>query len=165
LARANPFAISSLAVVEEARGNFAGAESARQRLLDIRPTYEFGHNNLGIGLLKQGDLNGALLEFQRETNEKGRQQGLALVYYALGRKAESDAALAELLKDPSNLLSVVAEVYAYRGQPDQAMLWLERAFAQRDGNLYAIKSDPLFDSLNTDQRYKALLRKMNLPEA
>jgi hypothetical protein len=44
------------------------------------------------------------------------------------------------------------------------MEWLERAYQHRDQDLYAIKGDALLKNLETDPRYKALLRKMNLPE-
>ena len=58
----------------------------------------------------------------------------------------------------------IAEVYAFRGQTDEAMHWLERAYAQKDAYLYSVKRDPLLKNLKSDPRYKAFLRKMNLPE-
>jgi hypothetical protein len=45
-----------------------------------------------------------------------------------------------------------------------AFAWLDRAFAQKDINLYYIKGDPLLKRLVPDARSKAFLRKMNLPE-
>jgi len=44
------------------------------------------------------------------------------------------------------------------------MHWLERAYAQKNGDMYAIKRDWLLKGLDSDPRYKAFLRKMNLPE-
>ena len=41
---------------------------------------------------------------------------------------------------------------------------MERAYVQRDEGLANIKIDPVVFSLRGDPRYKALLRKMNLPE-
>jgi hypothetical protein len=37
----------------------------------------------------------------------------------------------------------IAEVYAFRNQPDEAIEWLERAYAQRDSGLIGTKVDPL----------------------
>ena len=101
-----------------------------RRVLDIRPTWAYGHYSLGYILLERGDRNGALIEMQQETMDDGKQEGLALVYYALGRKAEADSVLAGMLKDQAagNALNI-AEVYAFRGQSDEAMHWLERAYA------------------------------------
>jgi tetratricopeptide (TPR) repeat protein len=141
------------------------AEAAMRRALDIRPTYAYGHYNLGLIYLERGDHDGALREMQQETIDDGKQQGLALAYYALGRKAHADAALAVLIKEQAdgNALDI-AEVYAFRGQSDEAMHWLECAYAQKDPWLFQIKSGWLMKSLEADPRYKAFLRKMNLPE-
>ena len=87
------------------------------------------------GLLARGDPAAALLEMQQETTEIGQQGGLAMAYYALGRAADSDAALARMRDGPSTGAFEIAVVYAYRGQSDETMQWLERAYAQRDPNL------------------------------
>lgn len=88
-----------------------------------------------------------------------------MAYHALGRRADSDAALASMVRDQAaeNAFGI-AEVYAFSGQLDEAMQWLERAFAQKDPSLNFIKGDSAFKSLEADPRYKAFLRKMNLPE-
>ena len=49
----------------------------------------------------------------------------------------------------------------------QAFLWLDLAYRQRDSGLIGTPSvniDPVIKSLRGDPRYKAFLRKMNLPE-
>jgi hypothetical protein len=62
------------------------------------------------------------------------------------------------------MAQIVATVYAYFGATDQAFAWLERAYRQRDPLLPYIKGGNIVRSLQGDPRYKALLRKMNLPE-
>jgi TolB-like protein/Flp pilus assembly protein TadD len=147
------------------RGNLAEAEAANRRLLDIRPTFTWGHNYLGLVLLARGNRDAALVEMQQEPIDEGKQQGLAMVYYALGRKAESDVALAKFLKENVDEFAfMVAEVYAFRGQTDEAMHWLERAYRQKDCILHYVKGDWPLRNLETDPRFKAFLRKMNLPE-
>jgi hypothetical protein len=44
------------------------------------------------------------------------------------------------------------------------MHWLERAYAQKDSGLYAVKGDAMLKNIEGDPRYKAVLKKMNLPE-
>ena len=84
---------------------------------------------------------------------------------ALGRKVDSDAALAEMLKSQAdNNAFAVAEVYAFRGETDEALQWLERAYRQKDAGLYLIKGDPPLKGLEADSRFKAFMRKMNLPD-
>jgi serine/threonine-protein kinase len=83
----------------------------------------------------------------------------------LGRVADSDLALAELRKKYSAVDSFeIAEIYAYRGEADQAFSWLERAYRQHEVLCAVIKSDLMFKALRSDPRYKAFLSKMKLPE-
>jgi hypothetical protein len=91
------------------------------------------------------------------------QQGLTIVYHALGKKADSDAALARWLKEDIDAYSL-AEVRAFLGQSDEAMQWLERAYADKSSSLPYLKSDLLLKGLEADPRFKAFLKKMNLPE-
>jgi hypothetical protein len=102
---------------------------------------------------------------QQETDDAGKHQGLAMVYNALGSKADSNAALARMLKEQADENALgIAEVYAFRGHADDAMHWLERAYAHKDVGLYYLKGELPLTSLEADPRYKAFLRKMNLPE-
>jgi len=88
----------------------------------------------------------------------------AIAYYALGRKKESDAGLSELIaKYHASAAYQIAEVYAFRNQPDEAFEWLDRAYAQRDSGLIGTKVDPLFKTLHNDPRFAAFLKKLNLP--
>ena len=49
------------------------------------------------------------------------------------------------------------------GDHAHALDWLEKAYADRDPNTPSIGCNPMFDSVRTDPRFQALLRKMNLP--
>jgi hypothetical protein len=53
-------------------------------------------------------------------------------------------------------------MYLYAEDKDQAMEWLEKAYAMRDPMMPYVGS-PYFDLLDDDPRYQDLLRRMNLP--
>jgi hypothetical protein len=90
---------------------------------------------------------------------------LPLAYHALGRRSESDAALADFKsKYGGEMAYQIAEVHAFRAEADLAFKWLERAYDQRDGGVADIKGDRLMRALADDPRYKAFLKKMKLPE-
>jgi tetratricopeptide (TPR) repeat protein len=115
--------------------------------------------------MARGELNGALKEMLAETSDNGRDAGLTSVYHALGRKSESDAALVRLTNEVGTWPSGVALAHASRGERDQALEWLEKAYVERDPDLLLWGlGHPFFATLRDDPRYKALLRKMNLPE-
>jgi tetratricopeptide (TPR) repeat protein len=146
-------------------GRYAEAEQSLRRALQIAPEWGSARNFLGEALLLQGHYEAALAEFQMETLDDGHLEGSAMVYSATGHKAESDAQLAESIRrNAKSWPSQIARVYAFRGEKDRAFEWLERAFDMRDEDLYDLKGDPLFKNIEGDPRYKAFLKKMNLPE-
>src|SRR5882762_433330 len=144
-------------------GRLAEAEATERRVLELSPTYSSAPYNLAVILLALGRRDEALKVMQQATHL--RAQGLILVYYALGRKADSDAQLATLTRahERDDALEI-AEAHAYRGEGDDAFRWLDRAYAQKGVGLYLVKGDPLLKNLEPDPRYKAFLRKMKLPE-
>ena len=146
-------------------GDFTEAERSFRRALQIAPEWGSGRNFLGEALLLQGHYEAALAEYQKETLDDGQLEGSAMVHFAVGHKTESDAQLAEAIRhNGTSWPSQIARIYAFRGERDRAFEWLDRAFEMRDEDLYVIKGDPLLKNLEADPRYKAFLRKMNLPE-
>jgi tetratricopeptide (TPR) repeat protein len=161
----DPGSYMLLSFIQLGRGRLAEAEAAIRRTLEISPTYIPAHCFLGIVLLARSQPEEALAEMLKEKDEAGRLGGSAMAYFALGRKAESDAVLAQMVKDQANHHPFkIAQVYAFRGASDKAFEWLERAYAQKDPNLVVLKNHEILKNIESDPRYKAFLRKMNLPE-
>jgi TolB-like protein len=145
-------------------GRLAEAEQSIRRVLQINPGYGTGHYYLGEVLMLEGHNDAALAEFRKETPDDGQAVGCAMILFATGRKAESDAQLAEAIRqNETDWPEGIASVYAFRGEKDRAIEWLDRAYDARD-HLYLLKGNLLFKNLAGDPRYKAFLRKMNLPE-
>ena len=154
-----------LSGVQVRRERLPEAETAIRRTLDLSDTFTFAHYELCKVLLIRGKPQQALEESQKEPSDAGKLIGSALAYFRLGNKAESDAALAQLLKTYAPYIPTgIAAVYAFRGESDEAFKWLDRAYAQKDAFLYRIKVSTEFDRLHNDARYKPFLKKMNLPE-
>ena len=140
------------------------AEAAFRKVFELNPDYPGGHLSLALVHLARSTPEAALHEIEQEKGSLSRRFGLALVFHALGRKKEATAALTQLIeKDQQIAAYQIAEVYAFRGEVDNAFEWLERAYAQRDGGLSYVKADPLLDNVRADPRYTALLTKMRLP--
>jgi TolB-like protein/DNA-binding winged helix-turn-helix (wHTH) protein len=144
-------------------GRLSEAEAELRKVLELSPTYGGAHFYLGQILLAEGKREVALEEMPQEAPESGRDTGLAIIYHAIGRKGDSDAALARLTADrASDAAYEIAEAHAFRGEIDEAFAWLNRAYQQKDVELFTIKGDPLLKTLEPDTRYKAFMRKMNL---
>jgi hypothetical protein len=99
----------------------------------------------------------------REGSEFWPDYSTALVAWRSGDRAEADAALSRLMALAEIAAYQIAEVYAYRAEPDQAFSWLERAYRRRDAGISQISSSPFLTRLVDDPRYTAFLEKVGLP--
>lgn len=146
-------------------GDLNAAERGFRRSIELSPPFESNHRMIGEILLQRHQPEAALKEMEAES-EPNRDLGLALVYFALGRRAESDRALARVERAVPRFGELnIALVYAYRDDLDHAFQWLGRAVASRDINLgHRLKYDPIFEPLRGEPRYRELLHSMNLPD-
>jgi serine/threonine protein kinase/TolB-like protein/Flp pilus assembly protein TadD len=148
-----------------ANQQLAQARPLYEKALVIAPNSDRALFNLGELELLENQPDRALVLFRRTALEPFRLEGEAKAEYSLGHVDVSQRLLEQFIakygKDSPNF---VARIYAWRGEKDQAFEWLERAYEVRDDGLPFLKFDPGVRSLRGDPRYKALLRKMNLPE-
>jgi tetratricopeptide (TPR) repeat protein len=147
-------------------GQYDEANAALQKALDLNPQQGFVHFVRGQSLLARGRPQEALVEMQQETNDGLKLAGKAMAYHSLGRQPASEAALKELIASHGSggAAYQVAEVYAYRGEADKALDWLDRAYQQHDTGIPFLKSDGLLKGLHQNPRYIQLLRKMQIPQ-
>jgi TolB-like protein/DNA-binding winged helix-turn-helix (wHTH) protein/Flp pilus assembly protein TadD len=145
-------------------GRYEEATAALKMAEELNPHLSSLHATNGQIFLSQGRWQSALQEMEKETGEWEKLSGETLVYHALGRREDSDKALARLIATHQNDAAYqIAEAYAYRGEVDKAFAWLDRAYRQRDPGTPEFKTDPLMTSLRPDPRYAELLQKMRLP--
>jgi TolB-like protein/Tfp pilus assembly protein PilF len=160
------YAIFNLGQTYYRSGRLTEAEATLRRLLEVSPDFPWTRGLLGAVLLEQGNAEAALAVVQQEPDREMQLVGLPIVLQAAGRQAEADAALqAQIAQWADTGALYVALTYAYRGDHDQALAWLDRAYRQKDPALIEIVGEPLFEGLYDDPRYKTFLRKMNLPES
>jgi tetratricopeptide (TPR) repeat protein len=160
----NAHSWEGLGEIEFRGGKLDEAKADCQKAHELRPDDFLSLTFLSEIYVMQGRPQDALPEIERVRYDPIRTFLYAIVYHALGRETESDAALRELISkyraiDPY----LIAEIYAFRNQSDQAFGWLDRAYAKRDDGLIFTKVDPLLKSLYNDPRFAALLKKLNLP--
>ena len=121
------------------------------------------HFYIGLALLLKGDAAAALAEFERDPEIALRLIGRAVTGSRLGRAAEADAALAELIAEQAEGRWVrIAATLALRGESDRAFEWLGRALDRRDPSLIEIAADPSFASLAGDRRWLPFLARVGV---
>ena len=148
--------------------DFEAAEAALYEALEFAGgNYIYAHTVLSLILLEQGRLDEAVAASEKEPGEPFRLAAQAIVFHAAGREKEAEAAQQQLIeKFPDRLAAPIAGSYSYRGDLDNAMIWLERAYAQGDPQLSVTAVHPAHDNLQGDPRFEAFLRKLDLlPES
>jgi TolB-like protein/tetratricopeptide (TPR) repeat protein len=160
----NPQVLSERALLVELRsGRCDDAVATLRQALKISPELGSARYFLGIALLCQGQFTDALAVFEQETIEDGRYEGEAMAYHALGKRGESDRALQKI---PAEYMAAwptaMARAHAYRGDTEQAIAWLTKAYAGKDEDMFFIQNDPMLTSIAKDSRYQQIVRQMGL---
>jgi tetratricopeptide (TPR) repeat protein len=129
----SPLVISSrhnLVVLLFVAGRYDEARAEFEQLSAINPRQSAPATVIGQSMLLGGDPGGALAYARTLPDGVERQQLEALSYFALGRAAEAEAALRRLETNESRSTAYrVAEVYAFRGDTDEAFNWLRRGLS------------------------------------
>ncbi|HTT58173.1 MAG TPA: tetratricopeptide repeat protein [Opitutaceae bacterium] len=141
-----------------------------KEVLRLEPDYAEAYFGLGMTYLAARRYDDAIAALQTAIRLSGNRPVmvaiLGLTEGRAGRKAEARRIYDDLLKSaatgpfPTYLLGVVS---VGLGETDRAFQLFERACAERDGILVYLGVDPILDSLWSDPRYAALMKKIGLP--
>ena len=158
---ANPLEHFNLSLVYCTAGRWDQAIESARTALTLSPRLVGAHYYISVALLGKGDAVGALAAMQEDPSEVWRMAGLPLVYHALGREAESEAALAALVaKHEQDQPYAIADALAYRGDADRAFEWLDKSVAAHDPSLPFVSIDPFLAKLHSDPRWVPFLRRI-----
>ena len=162
---ATPGAYGQLGKVLAFSGRDDEAIAAFHKLIELSPAFPGVRHWLSLVLLGDGhDHAKAEQSLALAADEPGtcyRLEILAMSYHALGKSAESDAAMAELAANCEEPASYnIAYAYAFRGEPDLAFAWLEKALQHNDGGLTELVSQPMFAPIRNDPRWLPFLHKI-----
>jgi tetratricopeptide (TPR) repeat protein len=164
----NPYVLAMNGRMNLGLGRLKEAESLFRKLRDVSPQDAFIQSHLGLILLLEGRPAESLAEFEKDRwHEELRPWYQALVFPELGRQREADAALLNLEQETDAAKKnglYIAEIYAYRGDKEKALEWLQKAFDANPAQLanQAIES-VLLNDIKTDPRFLALRKKTLAP--
>ncbi len=135
-------------------GRLDDAIASFNTVLTLSPGHLGVQNYRGSALLLKDEPEEALAAMQQESGKGWRLNGLAMAYHALGRSAESDAALAEAIELVERVASYnIAYVLAFRGEADRAFEWLDKAVQYNDTGLAQVAMEPRFANIRNDPRW------------
>lgn len=141
------------------------AYDAVQKYMFYSPNAAIHHSVNSKILIGQGKYADAILEAEKETNEFFNLYARNLALFALEKHIEADSLLIQMIETYGKThWSNIAEIYAFRGEIDNAFKWLNISFEQSDNNLIEAVNEPTFNNLHNDPRWHILLDKMKLPK-
>jgi tetratricopeptide (TPR) repeat protein len=143
---------------------FDEAVTQLRETLTMDASFGPAHSLLARALIEKREYDEALAELSKA--HLPQPTYLAFVAYAHGAAGHRKLAV-QHLRDAieagrGSYLSpyYVALVHTVLGQQDQAMDWLERSYDQSDFTLVNVYTDPRFDALRTNPRFRDLIVRM-----
>jgi adenylate cyclase len=136
--------------------------------LELDPNNSFNLDNLGLAYIRKGMVEEGLAMVKRASEIAGESHpwpDLAWAYIMAGRREEVEKLLSMALAEQEGKATSptkVAGVYAVLGEKDKAIEWLERAYEQRSPYLAATNSDFVYENVQGDPRFHALMVKIGL---
>ncbi len=146
-----------------------------QKILELDPNDAFTHELLGDVYERKGLEKEAIAEWSRALTLTGKNETAASVerdFAAAGFNAavrllwqKKLEGLNEKTRRGEYVPAMnYAIAYIRLADKEQAFAWLNRAAQERNRLIFDVKTDPIYDSLRDDARFKDLLKRMNLPE-
>ena len=143
-----------------ARQYESSLEQCRQTL-ELDPNFTMAYHGIGKFYIQKGKYDEAILELQKSK----AMTYLGLAYGLAGKRKEALGIAKEMeeqWRQGNGRAFSIIRVYVGLGEQDLALDWLEKSFEIREPRMAEIKVDPVFDSLRSHPRFKALLKKMKL---
>ena len=166
---ADPQRYDVQAVIYYYMGNYSEALASARKEWELAPALSGRHWFQAQVLFASGQVAAGLAELDLDPDSRTAYclgcGFRVMMYDALGRKAEAQAALDKLKREHADDGAYeFARIYAERGQLDLAFEYFERAVAIHDESLQWLKFDPLLKNVQSDPRFKTLLHKIGLPQ-
>ncbi|UCH82715.1 MAG: hypothetical protein JSW50_09550, partial [Candidatus Latescibacterota bacterium] len=141
-----------------------------RKVRSLDPSFALVRYNLGFTFGAMGMLDSAIVELEKtvslEPDDPSYQTMLAFYYAKDEQEAEAEQILETLIERRDAKQDVpptlIAIVYLGQGEIDRAFEWMDTAFAERDPFLTNLRVVAEFDSLHSDPRFTALLKKVGL---
>ncbi len=151
-------------------GRYDDAIAQLQKVLRTDPNFPHAHGILSEAFHQKRMYEEALAEAKKFFALLGDSEVAEALDrgYGQGGYAGAMRLAAETLAARSKRTYVqptkVAHLYAYAGEKDRALDWLEKAYQEHNSQLVYLNMHIFWDSLRDDPRFQSLLRRMNFPD-
>jgi TolB-like protein/tetratricopeptide (TPR) repeat protein len=171
--------ISTLCILNK---QYDKAERNLMKIIDTDPNYAAAYERMGYNYYCQGKYEEAIENFKKSYILSGNLSSKLEIVIALahsGKKDEAKKLFEEFQTENKSLkqkdfvigtgigagyATSMAMVYFSFGEPDEAFIWLNKAYENREGAMIGLKIDPIYDPFRNDPRFIKIYKKMNFPE-
>ena len=170
----DPTAIANLDTLAGVHGNagrFKEAVAVGRSIMELDAFDPRGYEQQALGLIQLGEHSQALALVVKSLAFAGSSTVLKVIrVLALGRggrTVEAERALTELEQEASRQyvpFVMLAMARADLGHHARALAHLERAYADRDPYLVLLHTNPWFDPLRADPRFRRLHDRLEFPD-
>jgi len=135
------------------------------KLISEQPAYIPAQYSRALFYLRDGNYPEALNIFERIYSSDPRFAGafVGYTYAVLGRTKDAERVLGEMQQLPNLAPQEFEFIYIGLGKTDQAIELLQRSAEQRYAPFPFLATDPMFQKLQSDPRFVALVKRYNLP--
>jgi len=149
---------------------FDEAIDQAKRTLELEPGFSYAHTFLGYALDGKGQFAEAISEYEKaiSLSDDGYTRAVLIrTLVRMGRRSEAERQMEALRtlgskKYVPNFCFAIA--HTALGDKEAAMALLEKDVEERSSYVATIGIELALDELRSDARFKALLKRMNLPE-
>ena len=140
-----------------------------ERTLEMDPNFIPVHFSLAAVYESQGSWQRAIDEYRKvielSPDDPTALAALGYIYARTGQKADAHRIIGQLMENSKkHYVSSFefATVFAGLMDANNSMMWLEKAYQERESQMPFIQSDDRFNSLHSDPRYQSLVRRLGL---
>jgi TolB-like protein/Tfp pilus assembly protein PilF len=147
---------------------FKRAVEECEKAEQLDPQYFMLHFIAGRAHMRMGEHAKAIahLKSAQTTGEMPLMDAALGLAYAVSGKKEQTVKLAEAFKSAAKKRYIpptyFGMLFAGLGDKDKALLWLEKAFAERADGLTWLNVEPMLDEVRSDPRFQELIRRIGL---
>jgi TolB-like protein/DNA-binding winged helix-turn-helix (wHTH) protein/Tfp pilus assembly protein PilF len=136
-----------------------------RKTIAMDANFPIAHLELGLALMQKRSYPEAIEELQKAITLSGSSttctSNLAYAYAVSGKRSEALSLLNTLKNQSRQNAPAIALVYVGLGDKDQAMIWLEKAYAEHFNPSILLR--PTFDPLRPDAHFQNLMQRLGLP--
>jgi len=152
---------STAGLIHYAAGRYEKSIDSYRRVLELAPSFFNARGQIGLSLIRLGQIEEGLSECAQEANVMERLTCQAIGYHKLGNSEDAQTAMTDLISrfgDSAAYQQV--QILSEWGEDEAAIAMLKKAIALKDSGLTLTFFDPALDAIRQNEEFADLLAEI-----